>query len=132
MLLQSSVDNQIASYNVARDGGAVGFHPLGISIGTFSMMAYFQTAVTQTFTSAGGLATWTYGFRTLSLFPVVIVPVLAPVLASTLIAPSVVNLLATTGSYRNTEAIEFGIFIGVEPLTAGNQLFYTEYFNSDI
>lgn len=132
MLLQSSIDNQIASYDVARDGGAVGFHPIGIAVGTFSYMAFLQTSIVQTFASAGGTATWTYGFRTLSLFPVVIFPVLVPVLANTLTFPLHINLLATTGSYRNTEAVEFGIFIGVEPLTAGNQLFYSEYFNSDI
>lgn len=132
MIMNSSKDSQIADYNFSVSGGAVGFYPTGLVIGSFSLMIGMFFCPIVNFTSAGGTATFTWGFRTLDQFPVVIFPSAAPVLVSTFTTGTPFTGISDAAPFRSQVPLELGIFIGVEPLTGGRMLCYADYYNSDL
>ncbi len=131
MLMNSSLDNQIADWDFNAVGGAIGFYPTGMILGPYSLITNLTVNAVSAVTS-GGLATVAFGFRTLDQTPVVVGASMIPVAFSTLVLNTPLNWISPTAPGRNTMALEICLFIGVSPLTAGRLIFYCEYFNSDI
>ena len=133
-ILKSNYDNQIGMWDFATNGGAVGTYNIGIVLPIYNMMPSLTFLKTLPMISAGGLATISVGWVSLSFQPVLNFPAefLGVELATAhLPALAFKGIHGEANPFRVNLAIEFTMTIGVEPLTNGNLIMYADYFNSD-
>lgn len=131
-ILNNSYDTQIAEYDFAKDGGALGVHKMGLVLEEFSLINYVAWAVIDTFTGPGAIVS--SGALILNQNPVVVgfPAFMAPTVATTLTAAMSFPSATAVFAVRNTAPLEFYFGISVAPVLSGRILVYASYFNSDL
>ena len=131
MIINCSKDSQAASYLVSRDGGAVGVHRLGLYFEEFSFVTSMVFVLKAGFLSSTMTATVSIGGMepgTGNIFP------------DYYFTPKVITnpvffvpfQMDVPDNRRTPQALELILFVGVQPLTSGELIVCTDYFNTDI
>ena len=131
MIINCSKDSQACTYDVARDGGGLGVHRLGLYMDEFSFVTTMvMKTINSAFTSAGMLATVSIG----ALEPGGLIfqdQYFSAKVISNIIFSNPFDM-DQPNNRRTTGAVELILFVGVEPLTAGELLICVDYFNTDL
>jgi hypothetical protein len=130
--LNSNFDNQIAEFDFAKQGGAIGVYRMGLILPLNSMINYIAWHVIDAFT--GALANVSSGGITINQNPVVVngPAFLAPTLATDLIAGLTFPRSTSVLAGHSDVPLEFYFAITDAPITSGRIIVYATYFNSDI